>query len=391
MKRLLFAAILAMAYVPLAAQNIESVLHRIEQNNTTLRALSDQVEADKLANRTGISLSDPEVEFARLWGTPATIGNRTDIAITQSFDIATLSGMKARQARRQGELIDIGFASERTNILLEAKQYLIELVYYNRLAVELELRLQHAQTLADGYAGRLASGEGSRIEYNKARLNLQRAQGELARCEVERAALSDELARLNGGEQVVFDDVDFPPVALPADFDAWYTHTGQKSPVLEYVRREVEANRKNVSLARAEGLPAFSVGYMREQTMGQQYGGVKVGVSIPLFGNRNRVKQARAAHSAAETRERDAQVQFYTRLRNLYARAVVLGTTAADYRRSMAEWSNAELLKKALDAGDISLLDYIVETGLCYDMMDRTLEAERDYQLAYSALTAVEL
>ncbi len=389
MKKIIFA--LAVLFALPAHAQIDNVLRQIEQNNTTLRALADQVRADKLANRTGISLPDPEVEFARLWGTPTTIGNRTDIAVTQGFDIATISGMKARQAQRRNDLIDLGFASERTNILLEAKQYLIELVYYNRLATELQTRLEHARTIADGYAGRLESGEGNRLEYNKAQLNLQAAQGESARCEVERTALLAELTRLNGGKAIIFAGTDFPAINLPSDFEAWYVEAERKSPVLEYVRQEVEANRCEVSLARVEGLPAFSVGYMRERTQGQHYGGVKVGVSIPLFSNRNYVRQARAAHSAAEVRELNAHVQFYGQLRNLYTRATGLGMTAADYRRAMTEFGNADLLQKALDAGEISLLNYIVEMGLYYDMINRSLEAERDFQLACAALTAVEL
>ncbi len=389
MKKMVFA--LAVLFALPAHAQIDEVLRQIEQNNTTLRALADQAGADKLASRTGISLPDPEVEFARLWGTPATIGNRTDVAITQRLDIATLSGMKARQARRRGELIDLGFASERTNILLEAKQYLIELVYYNRLAAELQIRLEHALTIADGYERKLASGDANRLESGKARLAFQTAQGELARCEVERAALSAELTRLNGGKAIVFAVVDYPPVALPADFEAWYAEAEQRSPVLEYVRRQVEANRSEVSLARLEGLPSFSVGYMRERTAGQRYEGVTVGVSIPLWANRNRVRQARAAHTAAETRRQDARVQFHEQLRNLHARAVGLAAVAADLGRAMTESSNADLLKKALDAGEMSLLDYIVEMGLYYHTINRTLEAERDYQSACAALTATEL
>ncbi len=390
MKRLLFAAVLAMAFLPAHAQ-IDEVLRQIEQNNTTLKALSGQAGADKLASRTGISLPDPEIEFARLWGTPTAVGNRTDIAITQHFDIATISGMKARQAQRRGGLIDLKFTSERTDILLEAKQLCIELIYCNRLAAELQTRLEHAGIIADGYERKLESGDANRLESGKAQLNLSAVKGEVARNEVERAALLEELARLNGGRQVVFDGVDFPPVALPVDFEMWYAEAEQKSPVLEYVRREVEANRRDVSLAYIEGLPAFSVGYMREQTMGQHYQGVKVGVSIPLFGNRNRVKHARAAHAAAQAREHDTMVQFYGQLRNLYARAAGLAAVAADYRHAMSESTNAELLEKALDAGEISLLDYIVGMGLYYDMMNRTIEAERDFQSAYAALTAVEL
>ena len=47
--------------------------------------------------------------------------------------------------------------------------------------------------------------------------------------------------------------------------------------------------------------------------------------------------------------------------------------------------------EKALDTGEISLLDYIVEIGLYYTTVNQALEAERDYQKAIAELSAVEL
>jgi hypothetical protein len=65
---------------------------------------------------------------------------------------------------------------------------------------------------------------------------------------------------------------------------------------------------------------------------------------------------------------------------------------AADvYRKSLETANSSDLLKKALDAGEISLLDYILEIGLYYDTVNQALEAERDYQMAYAELSAAEL
>ena len=49
------------------------------------------------------------------------------------------------------------------------------------------------------------------------------------------------------------------------------------------------------------------------------------------------------------------------------------------------------LLKKALDAGEISMLDYILQLGLYYDSVNQALQAELDYQKAFAELSAVEL
>jgi len=68
-----------------------------------------------------------------------------------------------------------------------------------------------------------------------------------------------------------------------------------------------------------------------------------------------------------------------------------LKVIAEKYRQSLANVNNTDLLKKALDTGEISLLDYIVEIGLYYTTVNQALEAERDFQKAIAELSAVEL
>lgn len=371
--------------------SIHTVLVSIEENNTTLKSLRESAEAQKLENKTGIYLSDPEVGFNYLWGSPAVMGNRTDVSVTQTFDIPTVTGMKSRMANEQNNLVEWQYRADRMNILLEAKQYCIELVYYNALKKELDLRLQHAELIATGYKDRLDKGDANILEYNKARLNLSTIQGEISRVEVERGALLEQLKRLNGGNEILLEEYRFAEVELPLDFEGWYAEAEQKNPVLAYVRQEIEVSKKQVSLSKAMGLPVLTAGYMSEKVVGEHFQGISVGISIPLWGNKNRVKQAKAAVRAAELRVADNKQQFYGQLQILYNRTSGLKSTAEAYRKSLETANSTELLKKALDAGEISLLDYMIEIGLYYDTVNRVLEAERDYQKAYVELYAVEL
>ena len=110
-----------------------------------------------------------------------------------------------------------------------------------------------------------------------------------------------------------------------------------------------------------------------------------------MWENKNRVKQAKAAVRAAESRQKDSKQQFYSQIQILYNRAFGLKLTADNYRKSLINVNNTDLLKRALDAGEISLLEYMVEIGLYYDTVNQALEAERDYQKAFAELSAVEL
>ena len=392
MRTIIISILAILASTSLFAQNnMSSVLSSIEENNTTLKALRESAEADKLENRTGLTLSNPEVGFNYLWGNPGNIGNRTDFSVTQTFDIPTITGMKSKIANERNGLVEWQYKAERMRILLEAKQYCIELIYFNALKKELEIRLQHAKTIAEGYQNRLNSGDANRLEYNKAQLSLSAINGENSRVDVERGALLSQLKRLNGGMDVIMDEYQFSQGQLPLNFDDWYVQAEQKNPILAYIKQEVVVSQKQVSLNKAKGLPTFSAGYMSENVVGQRFQGLALGVTVPLWENKNRVKQANAAVAAAQSREADGKQQFYNQLQIQYNRALGLKNTAETYRKSLATANSTELLKKALDAGEISLLEYMVELSLYYNMVNRTLEAERDYQKALAELSAVEL
>ncbi len=392
MKAIIISILALFGSISLYAQNnINSVLTSIEENNTTLKALRETAESQKLENRTGIYLSNPEVGFNYLWGNPVDIGNRTDFSVTQTFDIPTITGMKSKVANGKNDLVEWQYKADRMNIMLEAKQYCIELIYYNALKKELDIRLEHAKTIAESYEKRLATGDANKLEYNKVQLNLSTVQGEISRIEVERNALLSQLKRLNGGNDVTFDDSQFAQTQLPLNFDDWFVNAEQKNPVLAYIKQEIEVSKRQVSVSKAMGLPTFSAGYMSEKVVGQRFQGVSVGVSIPLWENKNRVKQAKAAVRAAESREADSKQQFYSNLQIQFNRAIGLQNTAQAYRKSLLTANSTDLLKKALDAGEISLLDYMVEIGLYYETVNQALQAEMDYQKAFAELSAVEL
>lgn len=376
----------------ISAQNsIDRILASIEQNNSTLKTLREEVKAQQLGNRTGIFLPGPEAEFNYLWGNPSEIKNRTDFRVSQSFDVATLSGMKSRMAEKQNVLADLQYKADRQNILLQAKQFCIDLIYYNALYKELKIRLGHAQTIADAYQEKLKRGDANILESNKAKLNLSSAKGEMARVEVERQTLLNNLKQLNGGMDIVMESEDYQTVLLPASFDEWYQSAEQKNPLLGYVKQQIEVGKQEIRLKRAMNLPQFTAGFMSEKTLGQKYQGVSVGIAIPLWSNKNKVKQAKANIRAAEMRQMETKQYFYDQLQSLFLRAEGFRQAAMDYRQSLVSLNSTTLLSKALQAGEISLLDYMVEIGLYYDTVNQALAAERDFEKAKAELYAVEL
>lgn len=383
--------LLAVVVAATAQNGHDAVLSQIEVNSSTLKALRQQMEAQKLANRTGIFLSNPEVEFNYLWGNPSAIGNRTDFAVSQSFDFPTAYGHRYQLSKLENSHAELAYQAERINLLLRAKQVCIELVYCNALAKEYAVRWAHAEQIARVYSTRLDAGEANMLESNKAKMNLTAVQNEAARIETERMVLMSELRQLNGGQPIDFTQSSCLGAVLPGNFDDWYSQTEAKSPTLRYVSAQIGISQEQIKLNRAEGFPKFSAGYMSEKVVGERFQGVSVGISIPLWENKNRVKQARAQMIASQSMLADSKVQFYNRLQALFIKASNLQQSAAKYRQALADFNNEALLKKALDAGEISLLTYLMEIAYYYDAVNNLLETEKDFELAVAELSAVEL
>ena len=240
MKRLLHTLMAAAMSVLLHAQGgMNEVLASIEENNTTLKALREMAGAQKLENRTDLLPADPEVGFNYLLGSPSAIGNRRDVTVSQSFDIATLSGAKGKVTAKKNELLDWQYRADRMNLLLEAKQYCIDLIYYNALLKELHTRMDNVRSIEAAQKRRLDDGDISLPEYNNARLNAASVGAELARAAAEREAVAAQLARLNGGQPVELSVTDYEAVLLPTDFSEWFRSAEEKNPVLAYVGGDV--------------------------------------------------------------------------------------------------------------------------------------------------------
>lgn len=391
MKKLIYFVVYLVPIMAMGQERYAAILQDIEANNTTLAALREETNAQMLGNRTGITLPDPEAEFNYLWGNPSLIGNRTDFSVTQSFDFPTAYHHRREIAGMQNRNAELRYKAQRIRLLLEAKQTCIELVYQNALVKEYSVRLDHARQIAESYRLRLEQGDANLLGYNKARLNLTAVDAQLAKAEAERERLLSELKRLNGGNEPISLPDHFLLSPLPTDFETWYSEAENRNPLLQYVKGEVNIVRAEVKLNRALLLPKFTTGYMSETVVGEQFRGITLGISLPLWENRSRLREAEARIKSSEAQLEDSRLQFYNQLQGLYRKASILRGHALELRQAVADSRNNGLLNKALESGEISLLEYLLELEYYYDAVEQALEVERDYELALAELSAVEL
>jgi len=164
----------------------------------------------------------------------------------------------------------------------------------------------------------------------------------------------------------------------------------QNSPVLQYMQQQREVAEDHISLTCASSLPKWSVGYMGEFVTDNTFQGVTVGLSIPLWENKNRVRQAHQQSIAVSQQADDVRLQYRTHLRSLYSQAVQMQQTIAQYDAVFSPEGLA-LLTKAFEKGELPLLNYLLEQDYWTNAYDRRLQAQRDLAMVMAELNAWKL
>lgn len=386
-------AFVSMTFVSGAQNSAEVVLASVEKNNPELQALRKRTESEKYGFKAERMVEAPEVGFDYLWGSPADIGTRKDISVTQSIDIATISGTKGKIAKSESELSDMQFNVRRQEILLQAKLLYINIIYCNAVGAELERRLERSEKVESVYRDMQVRGETDMIEVNKAHLAYLAQRNALARNKMEAEGFRLELQRLNGGEPLEINDLSYVRSdMLPADFDMWYKEVADRSPEIRAARQNVKVNEAVARGIKMSTCPTITAGYMAELVKGSNFRGLTLGLSIPLWSARSKTRQANLSCEASRLEVKDVEASEYSALRSLYEKASGLKDLSDELALSLAVSDEAmSMTEKKFNEGEISLMDSIMELSLYYSVVDESLAASKDYDLALAELNAWSL
>ena len=179
---------------------------------------------------------------------------------------------------------------------------------------------------------------------------------------------------------------DYTPVALPADFAQQVDDLLAADPALQALQGESDAAKVQLSASRQGWLPRLEVGYRRNTETRHPLNGVVVGFSFPLFENRHKVKAAKSQALSTEYTRENASLQAASALWQLYEEASLLSRSIEEYRETFARQRDLALLRKALDGGEISMIEYFVEVSVVYQSQDNLLQLENQYQKAMARL-----
>lgn len=375
-----------------AQNNMADILSCIEANNPQLKAGAQMVLSQKAEVSSQNSLADPTFELEHLWGAQNAGDRKYDITVLQSFDFPSLYVQRNRVGNLKRSLYDGQQTLLRQQVLLQAKELCLRIVYLNRCIELSDKRLAAADELARLYRGKLESGDAAILDVNKIEIEQLNVTTANTRLRNELSTCLAQLRALNGGESfdVELSALTYPEAVLPASFDELKNQALQADPELQLLRQESLIADKSVALNRSGWLPKFELGYRHAYELGERFNGFAVGVSIPLFANRKKVKMAKAQALAGTFAVNNREQQALAELQSAYDEAVTLQRNHARYDL-LTRQNNLGLLQKALAAGKISMVEYLVDATQLYEAFDNRLSLEYEYQLRLARLYKFEL
>ena len=396
MKRILILAVaLALTAKGHAQEGMEAILQQIARNNKALQANTQLIASQKLESKATNNLANPTLSYSHLWDSDdknITVG---ELVISQSFDFPSLYATRNRVSRLKSTALDAQSAAVRQQVLLQAQQLCLDIVLLHQQQQLLDERLKNAEELAQMYAERLKTGDANALETNKINLELLNVRTESRTNATTLQNKLKELTALNGNLPLVpgrpqpepampgpeaLGLTDYTPTPLPADFTPVLNELLAADPTLQALQHESAAARKQVSVSKQGWLPQLELGYRRNTETRHPLNGIVVGFSFPLFENRHQVKMAKSQALNLDYQKEDALLQASSALWQLYDEARSLQQSIDEYKETFARQRDLSLLRKALEGGEISMIEYFVEVSVVYQSKANLLLLENQYQ-----------
>jgi outer membrane protein TolC len=387
MKNIIYIIAIVFSVNAATAQSIDDAVRVILSNNKLLKAQMEYVNTINLEYKTNNLPPNPSISYTHLLNNADNDLNRTELIVGQKFDFPTTYFIKSDIARKRGELGRFEIDTYRKSIIHKAKDALIEFVFLGKMQSRLSERIQIAQNLVEIAQKRHESGDIGITDYNKARTELLKLRNAQSINDSEIEFVQNRITELNGGIQVDLSELRLNDEQSLPTLDELFEQIHSKSSELQSLQRENDLMESKLKLANHQWLPGIELGYRQDNEHGTRYSGIHLGLSIPIFENMNKVSKAKSELQLVSLKINSYQNELKLNKKRLFDKVLATRNAINDYTEILSTSNNATLLRKSLDSGNISMLEYYFELGYYYEIEDSLIRLQSIYEKALSELT----
>ncbi len=409
MKKAILSITVAILPLTAAAQDITGILQSIERNNKELQAAKKSGEAQMLELKEQNTLDDTSIEYSPFFKSGASGVASSELVVKQGFDFPTLYASRSKAEKRQQAVTDLKWLAVRRDVLAAAKALCLDLILINQERALLDKRRDNAARLLAMAEKRLSHGDGTILDVNKVKMERMNIETEVLTNTAARNTALEALRAINGNIPLTVDMTEYPSTAaiLPSSTtDNPSTAASHPSSVIDYqtllnnaiaaeltlrtADAEVAASQQNVKVNRMELLPKLEIGYRRNTDGSEASNGFMVGASLPLFSGKSKIKTAKARLEETTLNFDNTRIQTESRIRSLISE-LQQARTAADVYDTALLHTTLDLLYKAVEGGEITIMEYYVEADAIYKNLQAHLQLENQCQKILAEITKNEL
>jgi len=390
-KILLFCTFVAVPYI-CCSQEIDTVMSRIERNNLELQALRESNKASMLEIKAENNIQqDLSVSYSPFFSNGVRGVASSEFVASLGFDFPTQYAARKKWGDYRSEEIGRQYLLQRRDILLEAKKLCLEIIRLDAEKEILDTRLENADELLALVEKKFEEGGAGILEMNKVKMERMTIRTLAAQNSASRRSAIQNLEALNGGISLeIAAGMEYPVLPDLPDFDTFCNHIAESDLSVLSAGASVEATAQEIKVNRQNWLPKLEVGYRRNTSLNEASDGFIVGISVPLFSGKNKVKIAKARHTAAIAGLENARLQSINEMRSSYFEMTELAQALEEYDLPLM-LNTLEALKKAVTAGQISIMDYYMEADNIFNSLADYIGIENRYQVLMAELFRNEL
>ncbi len=365
------------------------VLDMAKEQGIQFQQLQQEREAAQYNIQSVPILEQPEIEFGHFWGAPTEIGNRWDFSVSQAFPFPTTWAHELKVRDLEIANSQNQYDVETFQMMQELQQLCCNLVCHNAIVKIYSRCAEASQEIANAYTKRMEAGDCNLLEYNRAQMDYATQQSKLSKALAEQAALLQQLQLISPKSPITFSQEQYEPILLP-DFETIWDDIKQNDPRYAYWAGQEALAQEELKVAQSQWLPDLSLGYASETVTGEAFRGVVVGAKLNLWNNGNKVRAAKATLSSLQSATIANEQQLRNYFEGLYQKALSLQSNLQKLQQTFQSHNSVALLKKALDAGEITLEQYLLAVDSYNDAELSILETQHDLEETYLRLVAIK-
>lgn len=372
-------------------KNIEKLLNQIEQNNTALKGYQFFIESQQLENKSTNNLPDPQLSGYYLPFGNNTTNTYTEFEIAQSFEFPTVYAARGKWNDLKSEQLQTAYSKKRQEVLLNAKEFLIELTFLQKQKViETERRTQSKQVF-DQIQELFNKEQVGILDLNKAKIAWIQEQFVVERIDSDIQIMMSKLNTLNGDKPLNGLSTETISSTEVGSIENLWKEKLSKDPSLQELNVNENASLQKVKLEKNKILPNVALGYNYQGVNGNNYSGFYGGISIPLWSSKNKVKAAQANYEYQQSNTKVITISLYLQFQETFSRYQLMRSKFNEYQITMGNLESEGLLFKAYMLGEYSFMDYYVELQFYRNASDKMLQMEKELKLLQAQLLKHQL